>query len=389
MGGDKVKLSSPFYSASLQSLSIRFKIEMKKVEGAIVRQGKDIRIVDVFLLCLCGGFDMKSVVVIEMGGTISAHGEHRLDCTDYISGKYDGIDFIEAIPELAYVADVRFETLLRVSSTAITSVDWLRLRARVMELLLGDDCDGVVITHGTNTIEETAYFLHLTVPTEKPIVVVGAQRPFTALSTDAHLNLLNGVRVAAADAALGRGVLVVLNNQISCAREVSKTSTYHLETFQNGVFGFLGFVDADGSVVFYRDTVHKHTVASAFSMLDVDLNSLPNVMITYSYAGADGLMIDAVSESGQYAGIVSAGTGAGLVAPLELAALERAVASGLLVVRSSRVGNGRVVPIAPYNGKGFLCADNLLPQKARILLMLALELYGDDVEQIEQAFLEY
>lgn len=332
---------------------------------------------------------MKNIVVIEMGGTISAHGEHRLDCTDYISGRYDGIDFIAAVPELTHVANVRFESFLRVSSTAITSADWLRLRARVMELFTSDDCDAIVITHGTNTIEETAYFLHLTVPSEKTIVVLGAQRPFTALSTDAHMNLLNGVRVATADNATGRGVLVVLNNQISCARDVSKTNTYHLETFQNGMFGFLGFVDADGSVVFYRDTVRKHTVASAFASLDVELDSLPEVAITYSYAGADGLMIDAVSKSGRYAGIVTAGTGAGLVAPLELEALERAVDDGLVVVRSSRVGNGRVVPIVPYDGKGFLCADNLLPQKARVLLMVALSLYGDDMAQIKQAFLDY
>lgn len=330
---------------------------------------------------------MKNIVIIEMGGTISAHGEHRLDCTNYISGKYDGIDFIEKIPELGTIANVRFESFLRVSSTAITPEHWLALREKLINLLESDACDGVVITHGTNTIEETAYFLHITMPTSRPIVIVGAQRPFTALSTDAHMNLVQAVRVAASDEAVGKGVLVGLNNQISCAREVTKTNTYHLETFQNGMFGFLGYVDVDGSVVFYRDPVRKHTVHSEFTSLDVDV--LPDVAITYSYAGANEKIIDAVVASGGFAGVVTAGTGAGLISPLELDALERAVDCGLIVVRSSRVGNGRVVPITSYEGKGFLCADNLLPQKARILLMVALATVGHDVEKIARIFNEY
>src|SRR5699024_11081891 len=142
--------------------------------------------------------------------------------------------------------------------------------------------------------------------------------------------------------------------------------------------GFLGYVDADGSVIFYRKPTKKHTIQSDFSTIDVD--HLPNVAITYSYAGADGYIIDALTHSGNYEGIITAGTGAGLISPLEIAALERAVSEQILVVRSSRVGNGRVVPIAPYEGKGFLCADNLLPQKARILLMLALAKVGHHPE---------
>src|SRR5699024_2915725 len=230
------------------------------------------------------------------------------------------------------------------------------------------------ITHGTNTLEETAYFLHLTVPSPKPIVLVGSQRPFTQLSSDAHMNIVQAVQVAAADEAHGLGVLVVLNNQISSARDVTKTNTYHLHTFQNGDAGFLGYIDADGSVQFYRKPVKKHTIHSAFA--NEDLSNLPEVAITYSHAGADEHLIDAIIASEKYAGIITAGTGAGLIAPLEIDALKRAVVKGITVVRSSRVGNGRVVPITPYKGSGFLVADNLLPQKARILLMLALEKEG-------------
>lgn len=330
---------------------------------------------------------MKNIRIIEMGGTISAHGNNRMDGKDYVSGAYDGIDFMHHIPELNHIANIRFETFLQVSSTAITVENWLTLREKIMDYVSEDTCDGIVITHGTNTIEETAYFLHLTIPTEKPIVIVGAQRPFTALSTDAHMNLVHATILASSKAAYGKGVLVVLNNQISSAREVTKTNTYHLQTFQNGDAGFLGYVDADGSVVFYRKPTRKHTIHSAFAK--VPLHHLPNVAITYSYAGADAYIIDSLVDSNMYDGIVTAGTGAGLLSPLEIEALERAVHKNIVVMRSSRVGNGRVVPIAPYAGKGFLCADNLLPQKARILLMLALATNRHDPEKIQEYFHTY
>src|SRR5690625_290765 len=149
-----------------------------------------------------------------MGGTISAKGTDRLDLKDYETGLYTGEDFLKAIPEIEDVAEVKFESFLRVSSTKITSEHWIELRNRVTACLIEEDFDGVVITHGTNTLEETAYFLHLTVPSEKPIVFVGAQRPFTALSSDAHLNLLQAIRVSANDQTKNRGVLVLLNDEI-------------------------------------------------------------------------------------------------------------------------------------------------------------------------------
>lgn len=329
---------------------------------------------------------MKKIVIIEMGGTISAEGTDRLDLKDYVSGKVSGKQFLEQIPELEQIANITFDSFAHVSSTKITTTHWIGLREKITEYLNEKQYDGVVITHGTNTIEETAYFLHLTVPSDKPIVCVGAQRPFTALSSDAQLNLVNAVRVATSDEAYGKGVLVVLNDEINCAREATKTNTYRLESFQSGQLGFLGYVDTDKTVQFYQTPTRRHTNQSEFSTLTFD--SLKEVEITYSYAGTTGHLIRHITESGAYQGIVVAGTGAGLASPDELAALHEATERGIHVVRSNRVGNGRVVPIKPYENYKFISGDNLLPQKARILLMLALLKY-DDVKQIQTIFNTY
>lgn len=326
---------------------------------------------------------MKKIKVLEMGGTISAKGTDRLDLKDYTSGVFTGGDFVEQIPELADIADVSFETFLQVSSTEVNAAHWVELRKQVILSLDEEGFDGVVITHGTNTLEESAYFLHLTIPSEKPIVFVGAQRPLTAMSTDAHYNLLQAIRVAASDDATGKGVLVVLNDEISSAREVTKTNTYRLEAFQSGQFGYLGFIDPDRKVQFYREPTRKHTLHSEFATLAI--NELPDVEIIYSYAGATGHLIDYLTKSTAYQGIVTAGTGAGLVSPAELTALKNAREKGIFVVRSSRVGNGRVVGIDGYDSYDFVHADNLLPPKARILLMISLLKYADTTE-IQRVF---
>lgn len=329
---------------------------------------------------------MKKIKVIELGGTISAVGTDRLDLKDYTSGKFTGETFTDDMPEIATIADVTFESFLRVSSTAVRTEHWIQLREKVIADLVDGNYDGLVITHGTNTLEETAYFLHLTIPTTKPIVLVGAQRPYTALSTDAHYNLLQAIRIATSEAAHGFGVLVALNDEISSAREATKTNTYRLEAFQSGQLGFLGYVDPDKKVHLYRKPTKKHTIDSEFATMDFD--SLAEVEIIYSYAGASGHTIDAVAQHDAYKGIITAGTGAGLISPDELAALERATEDGLVVVRSSRVGNGRVMEVAPYVNYPFITADNLLPQKARILLMLALEKYGSQ-GPLQRIFEEY
>lgn len=329
---------------------------------------------------------MKKIKLIATGGTISGRGFDRMDLKDYESGHYTPADFIEQIPEIRLLADVQVEQLTNFSSTSITPVHWIALRQKVEHALNEADYDGVVITHGTNTLEETAYFLHLTVNSEKPVVCVGAQRPFTALSTDAAMNLVNAIRVAIDPSSHGKGVLVVMNDEINCAREVTKTNTYRLEAFQSGQMGFLGYVDPDHTVQFYRSPLRKHTVNSRFSSHSFD--ALPHVAIVYSYAGTDGDLIRYIANGGKYAGIVVAGTGAGRCSGGEKEALGEAIEQGLVVVRSSRVGSGRVVPIHHYKGLKSVTADNLLPQKARILLMLSLSLFND-VADIQPIFNDY
>lgn len=329
------------------------------------------------------GMSMKNVLLLAMGGTISACGTDRLDLKDYQTGVYSGEYLIAHIPELKDVADVKVEQLANVTSTEINMTHWKQLRERIIKAFNEENIDGVVITHGTNTIEETAYFLHLTVPSEKPVVIVGSQRPFSSISSDAQLNLLNAFRVAADDESRGKGVIVVENDSISCAREVTKTNTYRIGTFQSGQFGYLGFVDPDDTVKYFRSPTRKHTINSQFAHVSID--DVPEVEIVYSYAGATGHLIRYITNSNKYKGIVVAGTGAGLFSQDEEEALYEAKEKGLHVVRSAHVGNGRVVGINKYKDLKAISADNLLPQKARILLMLSL-LITDDVADIQHIF---
>lgn len=313
---------------------------------------------------------MKRIKILSTGGTISAHHEERIDVRNYTSGHYSGEEIVEALPELRDVAHITIEQLANFSSTLIDDTHWLLLRDKIQYALEFDHFDGVVITHGTNTLEETAYFLHLTLNTNKPVVLTGAQRPFSGLSSDVGVNLFNAVMVASSDLAAGKGVLTVLNNQIGCARDITKTSTYRLETFQSLNSGFLGTVDPDYSVQLYRQPTRVHTAQSAFSKMNLP-EALPIVDIVYSYAGADGTMIRALIQKG-VDGIVVAGTGAGRCSPEEERALYEAKEQGIVIVMSSRVGSGRVVPIDHYKEFDMVTADNLLAQKARILVKLSL-----------------
>lgn len=329
---------------------------------------------------------MNKIKLIATGGTISAHHPDRIDLSNYTSGYFTGEDFLKEIPELGKIATLEVEQLANFSSTLITSTHWIELKKMVDAALNDDDFDGVVITHGTNTLEETAYFLHLTVNSSKPVVLVGAQRPFSGLSSDAQINLVNAVRVASSPHSVGKGVLVVMNDEISCARDVTKTNTYRLETFQSRQLGFLGYVDPDQTVQFYHSPERKHTIHSRFSSLSIE--TLPHVEIVYSYAGTDGYLIRWLTQYGDAAGIIVAGTGAGRCSDAEEEALMEARKKGIHVVLSSRVGSGRVVPIEHYEKMDAITADNLLPQKARILLMLSLLTY-DNPDQIQQLFDQY
>lgn len=330
---------------------------------------------------------MTKILVIGTGGTISGKGKHETDLKDYISGSYTVENLLSALPELEKLGvSISTLQLTNFSSTNISAKEWINLKKILEEHLNEKGFDGAVITHGTNTIEETAYFLHLTLNSTKPVVLVGAQRPASALGTDAYINLLNAIRVAMSPAAHGKGVLVVLNDEINSAREVSKTNTYRLETFQSGQLGFLGYVDPDHTVQFYRSPTRKHTVHSEFAKLTIE--QLPRVPIVYSYAGADGSEIEAIFKHTKCQGLVVAGTGAGKFSSAEEQVLREADKQGIPIVRSSRVGNGRVVDIDCYADTGFISGDNLLPQKARILLMLAIAA-GKSTDEIRKIFTEY
>ena len=331
---------------------------------------------------------VKKVRVVATGGTIAGIGPDRLDYTLYPElGEHLTIEqSLARIPELAEIAPVQAEDLISVGSTAIGPQDWLRLTQRINMLLIEDDTIGVVVTHGTATLEETAYFLHLTVKSsDKPVVITGAMRPPTSLGTDADLNLLDAVHIAACPEAAGKGVLTVLNNEIQCARDVVKTNTLRVETFKPNELGFLGYADSDGEVVFYRAPLRKHTADTIFDVAGYDV--LPRVDIVYSYAGADELLVDAVRRN-RSSGLVLAGFGAGSYPPLVIEAAAQAVAEGIPVVLSSRSIAGRVVMTPRKEAQRFIVSDNLAPQKARVLLMLALTV-TDDIKEIQGMFREY
>ncbi len=313
------------------------------------------------------------VHVIATGGTIAGRAAGQASLT--------AAELVASVPGLAEIADLTYEQFASLASDRITPAHWLALAQRVNAVLI-EQAGGVVITHGTDTLEETAFFLHLTVRSPRPVVLVGAMRQSTAMSADGPENLREAVRVAASPTARGRGVLVVLNDQIHSARDVTKTSTLRLDAFVSRVFGPLGTIDR-GQVSFSRRVERRHTVDSEFDVSGLQPSDLPRVDVAYVYAGADGADIDAHAQRGAR-GVIMAATGAGGLAPGQRDALARATAKGVVVVIASRTGSGAV----PAPAEPFITADDLLPQKARILLMLALTKTADR-QAIQRIFSTY
>ena len=332
--------------------------------------------------------DKPIIRVIGTGGSIAGVGPDRMDFILYPEiGDHISIQqSLDRVPEIKDFADVRSEDLVSVGSTAIGAKEWIGLAERINQIFRDEpDVSGIVITHGTATLEETSYFLHLTVKSSKPVVITGAMRPPTALSTDADLNLLDAVRTAACPESSGLGVLTVLNNEIQCGRDVTKASTFRVETFRPNELGFLGYADSDGKVVFYRAPLRDHTSNTPFT---VDrITSLPRVDIVYSYAGADGLLVDAVHNN-HSDGLILAGFGGGTFPPTVIDAAVKLVDDGIPVVLATRSTAGRVVTTPKKIEQGFIVSDNLLPQKARILLMLGLTITKDPNE-LQQMFYDY
>jgi len=331
---------------------------------------------------------LPRVYVIGTGGSISCVGESRTDFINYGYGDrhYSIEEMLLRIPEVNEIAELRAEQFLNVYGGEVSPEKWPDLARRINAIFNDDpDAAGVAITHGTSALEETAYFLNLTVKSNKPVVITGAMRPMTALSNDAELNLLDCIRVASNPAAGGRGVLVVLNNQIQAAREVTKTSTSRLDTFKSGDLGFLGYADSDGEIVFYRNPVKQHTSATEFDVKN--LGHLPRVDIAMAYPGVDGTSVKAFVEAG-CRGLVAAGMGSGGAPGIFLDALAEAVKAGVPVVVASQAGSGRTMARRTLTERGLMVADNLMPRKARILLMLALcsNAKGADLQKIMRTY---
>ena len=329
--------------------------------------------------------ELPAIKILATGGTIAGAGKSSVK-GQYTSGKVPIDALIDAIPELNDIAVVGGEQVVQIGSQAMTPDIWLTLARRVNALLASAEVDGIVITHGTDTLEETAYFLNLTVRSDKPVVLVGAMRPFTAMSADGPANIYEAVTLAVSAKARGQGVLVAMNDNILAARGVTKTNTTNVATFQDPDTGTLGTV-ANGKVFFYRQPVRAHTTASEF---DIDgLEVLPSVDILYGYAGDNSALVDATVKAGAK-GIVFAGVGNGNLHPGVEAALAKARQSGVAIVRSSRVRSGRVTLDAEIDDAkfGFVVADDLGPQKARVLLMLGLT-QTQEPRALQELFFKY
>jgi L-asparaginase len=328
------------------------------------------------------------IAVIGTGGSISAIGRHSLDLFEYIDfGRIIEVDeLLEMFPEASSeftVVPVRFQAI---DSKAMTPNDWLELNRKISAVVKADpSISGIVVTHGTAVLEETAYFLHLAAKIDIPIVLVGAQRSPSGLSTDAGINLVNAIRVAACPAARGLGTLTVLNDEIHCARDVTKSSNYRLHAFRTSDLGMLGYADPDGAVTIYRQPTRRHGPNTEFDTLR--LENLPRVEIIYSYTGADGFIIDSLVRSGTK-GIVVAGLPPGRPTASQRSALLAASRDGVLIIQSSRAASGRVIASTQDVRDGFIAADTLNPQKARVLSMLALTVTTDR-HVIQQMFADY
>lgn len=331
---------------------------------------------------------LPKIGLILTGGTIDSVGADRLDLAWYIeAGKRLGNgELLAQLPELQQIAAIEEIPFRRLPSHALTDQDWLDLVRQIHKIFDQDRADGIVITHGTNTLEETAYFLNLTLKTDKPVVLVGAMRPASAISADGYLNVVNAVRVAADPNSRGRGCLVVMNDTIFSGRDVTKNSTYRVNAFVSRDMGPLGVADGDGKVVYYHRPERKHTTETEFDVRP--LKTLPRVDIVVSYVNADGAMIEAAAKAGAK-GIVSAATGAGRPTPLEDEAFNKIYnEQKVIMCLSSRVAAGRVVRSPGLDKRGFVGADNLQPWKARILLALALT-KTDDGGEIQRIFDTY
>ncbi len=318
---------------------------------------------------------LPRVRLVATGGTISNRSGGRLSAEELVS----------SIPGVERYVRPEFEQFANVASGSLTLKQWLALANRVNSILAEDpELAGIVVTSGTDTLEETAYFLDLTVRSDKPVVVVGSMRNPSAVGYEGAANLLEGYRVAADPQSRGKGVLVVLNDEINSARDVTKTDAHRLDTFQSRAYGILGVVDSD-RIVYYRDVVKRHAGSTEFDVSGIQ--DLPRVDIVMTYQGATGDIIKAIADQGAR-GIVIAAAGAGATSGTQDEGIRYATDKGIFVVISTRTGGGRIAARNSASARFQIQGEDLAPVKARILLMLALTKTRDGAE-IQRMFSEY
>jgi glutamin-(asparagin-)ase len=326
-----------------------------------------------------------SVVVLATGGTIAGAGASAANSATYQAAKVPVDKLIAGVPELADIASVRGEQVFQIASESFTNEKLVTLAKRVAVLAKEPGVDGIVITHGTDTLEETSFFLTLTVHTDKPIVVVGSMRPGTAMSADGTLNLYDAVAVAAAKESRGKGVLIVMNDDILSGRDSSKRINIKTNAF-GSQWGALGSV-VEGKTYWFRAPVKRHTMASEFDIESI--TTLPMVSIVYGSGEMGTVMAEAAGKAGAKA-IIHAGTGNGSVPDYEVAALRKLRADGVQIIRSARVPDGFVLRNSeqPDDKYDWVVAHDLNPQKAKILAAVALTKTADPKE-LQRIFWTY
>lgn len=326
---------------------------------------------------------MKRILIVATGGTIAGVGEVGKSAS-YQAGEINIDEIIESIPALKHLAHLSAIQLFNVDSNEMDEAKLIKLANELNVLLARDDVDGIVVTHGTDTLDETAYFLNLTLKTYKPVILTGAMRPATATSADGPMNLYQAVALACDDQALGHGVMAVFSDTIYSGRDIQKVNNFKTDAFDKKDFGCLGYM-RDDQVYFFARTFKKHTLMSIFS--EQELTTLPKVGIAYYYGGASTDVLDALALTCK--GIVIAGSGSGNYSKKWIEKVEELVNKGIIIVRSSRVGHGIVFESSVFDPKNLTIPSNTLSsQKARILLMLALS-KTNDKQQINEWFNEY
>ena len=315
------------------------------------------------------------IAVLATGGTI-AGAQADATAAGYKAGSFSVNDLLAAVPQLAGIAEIRAEQVANVGSQNMTNAVWRALAERVDALCRDASVAGIVITHGTDTLEETAYFLSLVIRHDKPVVLVGAMRPATALGAEGPANLYNAVALARHPEARGRGPLVVMNEDVHYAREIQKIASAGLCAFASPNRGRAGVMHG-GVPFFYSRNTTTHTVESEFSLALLEKAGWPRVDVVYAHADLQGDLIDFLADAAD--GIVLAGVGDGNATDMAIEGLSRAAANGVAVVRSSRTGSGFVARDVELDDArlGFVAARDLNPQKARILLMLGLSVTRD------------